>query len=473
MKKTRFFCVLLTLILLLQSMCFAVEAQEETESNPSVTQGCKTIDAASPLYGSDKMLETSQAAMLYEVGSDTTMYAWNPDVRMDPASFVKIITCLVVMENCDINEEIVVTETAMSYLTKKQSTLGLIPGEKFTVDMMLYGLMVGSANDAAVVLAEHVAGSQENFVAMMNEYAQKIGCKDSYFMNAHGLYNDQQYTTARDVVRMVSHAMQDEQFMNYFGTTAYKIAATEYSDIRRVETTNYLATVGTELYFDSRVTGGRTAINNEGKRSLVVTASSNGLTYIAVVIAASPVFSQNAGDVQWFGSYEEAADLLKLGFESHSVTQVLYQGQILSQFPVNNGRNAVSLGPVNTAEVILPAATSMDDLTLRFNIPNGTLEAPIEVGQQISSVEVWYGTVCVAWSPVVTMNGSEFNDGSLLQPNRYGGGGKAWIIILIVLIVAVVGFFAVVFGMRIVRTMQNARDRMRHRRRRSDRRRTK
>lgn len=478
MKKYRIVCLLLTLLLVVQLVPFSASASGTAtngamEEDPSVSKGCKSMDAQMPLYGSDKYLKTSQAAMLYEVGSNTTMYAWNPDLRIDPTSFVKIITCLVVLENCDINEELVVTENALATLTKKQRALKFVEGEKFPVDKMLYAMMVGSSNEASLLLAHHVAGNTENFVAMMNTYAQKIGCKDTYIVNPHGIYDERQYTTARDVVRMVHVGMQDEQFMEYFSTTHYNIAATEYSDIRKLETTNYLLTIGTELYYDSRVTGGRTGVTEDGKRSLVVTAESNGLTYIAIVVAASPIYGDTGDGVQWFGSYEETAELLALGFESHSVTQVLYQGQILSQFPVNNGRNYVALGPVETAEVILPAEATMDDLTLRFNIPNGTLEAPIDGGVQISAVEVWYGSVCVAWSPVVTLNKSEYVDGALLQENRYGGGSKAWIVVLIVIVVAVVGFFVVILGMRLYRRMQYFRDSMRHRRRRSERRRTK
>lgn len=471
MKKTRFLCLILVVCLLVP-MFGSVSAAEEA-MDPSVEKGCKTVDARVPLYGSDKMLDTSQAAMLYEVTSDTTMYAWNPDVRISPASLIKMVTCMVVLENCDIEEKLVVTESAMSTISKSAATIKLLPGEEFTVNQMLNALMVGSANDAAVVLAEHVAGSQESFVAMMNEWVAQRGCVDTNIVNAHGLHDDRQYTTARDMVRITLEAMKNEQFMEYFGTTAYKIAATDQSDIRRVETTNYLITIGTELYYDSRVTGGRTGITNDGKRSLVATAKSGGLTYIVVVLAASSTYDDKGKGVQWFGSYEEAEQLLEMGFKSHNIAQVLYEGQILSQFPVNNGRNEVALGPVRSAEVILPVDASMDDLTLRFNIPNGTLQAPVESGKQISDVEVWYGSVCVAYSPVVTMNGAAVNDGPLLQENRYGDNSRIWIILLIILIAGVAVFALVIFGMRTVRSLQMAQQRMRHRRRREDRRRTK
>lgn len=477
MKKFRLCTILLALVLMLQLAPFASAegSTEDSISDPSVTKGCKGLDSQMPLYGNNKMLETSQAAMLYEVGTNTVMYSWNPDIRMDPASMVKIVTAMVVLENCDIYEELVVTETALATIPKKQHTIGLLVGEKFPVDKMLYALLVGSANDAAVVLAEHVAGSQEDFVAMMNEYLQRVGCVDSYFVNAHGIYDERQYTTARDVIRMTTAAItspQSELFMEYFSTTSYRIAATDQSPIRRVETTNYLITIGTDLYYDRRVTGGRTGITHDSKRSLVVTAESNGLTYVGVVLAATPTWSTEKNGVQYFGSYEEMAQMLELGFGSHSVTQVLYDGQVLSQFPVNNGMNYVSLGPIQPAEVILPAEATMDDLTLRFNIPNGTLEAPIKAGELISTVEVWYGSVCVAWSPVVTLNGSRFNEGALLQQNRFGGGTKIWVILLIVLIIGVIGYVGYVFGMRAYRRIQYANQYKRYRNRRDERRRT-
>ncbi len=476
MKKFRIFTVLLALIMLLQLSPFASAegSEEDSISDPSVTKGCKTIDAQAPLYGSNKMLETAQAAMLYEVGSNTVMYSWNPDIRMDPASMVKIVTAMVVLENCDIHEELVVTETALASIPKKQHTCGLLVGEKFPVDFMLYALLVGSANDAAVVLAEHVAGSQEDFVAMMNEYLMRIGCKDTYVVNCHGIYDERQFTTARDVIRMTTAAItspQKELFMEYFSTTSYLIAATDQSPIRRVETTNYLITIGTDLYYDRRVTGGRTGITHDSKRSLVVTAESNGLVYVGVVLSATPTWATQKNGVQYFGSYEEMAVMLEMGFGSHSVTQVLYDGQVLSQFPVNNGMNHVALGPVQAAEVILPAEAKMDDLTLRFNIPNGTLEAPIKSGEMISTVEVWYGSVCVAWSPVVTLNGSRYMESTRLEQNRYGGGAKVWVILLILAVVGVVGYLGVKVGMQAYMRYQAVNQYNRHRRRRDERRR--
>lgn len=438
----------------------------------SVTNGCRTTEAQLPLYGKEKMLQSAQAAMLYEVSSDTMMYAWNADVKIPPASLVKIMTCLLVLENCQINEKVTVTQSAMNTIPKTSATLKLQPGEVFTVDHLLYALMVGSANDAAVVLAEHVAGSQDAFVVMMNQRSAEIGCRDTVYVNAHGLHDDNQVTTARDVVRLVSVAMQSEQFMVYFGKTNYTLPATELSEERKVETTNYMLTIGTPLYYDSRVTGGRTGITTDSKRSIVATAKSGGLEYIAVVLAAEPIYNDE-GIVKRFGNYEEAKELLSLGFDSHSICQVLYAGQNLGQFHVSNGTNAVAVGPVNSVTVALPSSVKIEDLIVRYGNMDGALNAPIKAGDQLSSVEVWYGPVCVAYSPVVSLNGAKVDRGSALQENHYGGSSKVWVVILIIFLVGAIAVGVYVVGRRALLGMRNIKSNIRYRRRRSDRRRTK
>lgn len=473
MKKTRLLCLLLVTLLIIQSIPFVSFAAESEEEDPSVRRGCRSLDAQAPFYGTEQKLDSAEAAFLYETNSDTVMYAWNPDKRISPASLVKIVTCMIALRECELTEKVTVTESAMSVINKTAATLKLQPGEVFTVEELLYGLMVGSANDAAVVLAEYVSGSQDSFVAMMNELVVDLGCTNTYITNSHGLHDDRQYTTARDVAKIVDVAMQDETFMLFFSETVYEIPATDLSDKRRVETTNYLATIGTDLYYDSRVTGGRTGITNEGKRSLVATAKSGGMNYIVVILAASPTVGSTTADIKWFGSYEEAKELLELGFTGHKIFHVLYEGQILTQFTVSNGKNAVSVGPATAASALLPTDVKMEDLVIRYGIDNGSLFAPVLSGEQVSSLEVWYGSVCVTSAPVVTLNGSELNYGTGLQPNRYGGGSKTWVVVLIVLIIAAaVG--AILYQFRdVIQRILNIKDTMRYRRRRSERRRSK
>lgn len=471
MKKTRLFLIILCFCVLIQTLSLPSFAQEQQAGDVSVSSGCNTLDGQVPLYGKDKMLKSARAAFLYEVNSETLLYAYNPDELISPASLVKIMTCLVVLDNCDISEKVVVTESAMATISKGSATLKLQPGEEFTVDQLLYGLMVGSANDAAVVLAEHAAGSQGAFVNLMNKMSREIGCVNTVYANAHGLNDAAQITTARDVAKLVNHAMKSEQFMVYFGKSNYEMPATEFSEARSLETSNYLNNTGTINFFDSRCTGGRTGITPDNRRSIVVTANSKGLNYIAVILSAETEYNDR-DLVKYYGNYEEAQELFKLGFGSQTIYQVLYDGQILSQFNVIDGTNHVSVGPLNTADCVLPSDAKMEDLMVRFGNLDGSLQAPIKEGEEISTAEVWYGSVCIAYSPVITLNGSQTLDHTKVLENRYGGGSKAWVIIAIIALVIAVGAGVVYIFGRTFRGMQNAKMQRRYRKRRSERRRT-
>lgn len=471
MKKSRLIYIVVCCCILLKVFSAPVFAQEQKFDDLSVSSGCNTLDGQVPLYGNDKMLKSARAAFLYEVNSQTILYAYNPDEAMSPASLVKIMTCLVVLDNCDISEKVVVSESAMATIPKGSATLKLQPGEEFTVDQLLYGLMVGSANDAAVVLAEHAAGSQGAFVNLMNKLSREIGCVNTVYTNAHGLNDSTQITTARDVARLVNYAMQSEQFMTYFGKSNYEMPATEFSEARPLETSNYLNNTGTVNFFDSRCTGGRTGISSDNRRSIVVTANSNGLSYIAVVLSSETEYNDR-NLVKYYGSYEEAKELFKLGFGSQAIYQVLYDGQILSQFNVVDGKSHVAVGPLNAAYSVLPSDTKMEDIMIRFGNLDGTLQAPVKEGEQISTAEVWYGSVCIAYSPVVTLNGAQKLDHVNMLKNRYGGGSKVWVIIAIVILVIAVGAGVVYIFGRTFRGMQNAKMQRRYRKRRSDRRRT-
>ena len=126
------------------------------------------------------------------------------------ASLVKIMTCLLAVENANINDTITVTNTALATISEIFHTLSLKPGEQVTLEQMLYSMMVGSANDAAVVIAEHVGGTVGQFVAMMNQRAKEIGCDSTNFTDPTGLGHTDQYTTARDMAKIVNEAIKNE-----------------------------------------------------------------------------------------------------------------------------------------------------------------------------------------------------------------------------------------------------------------------
>ena len=378
---------------------------ETGTGDSSVVSGSHSIHAQMPVWGSEKLLDTARAAILYELNSDTLVYAWNADIQLHPASLVKIMTCLLALENCELTEKVTVTSTAIATLPK-DTTLNFKIGEIWTMEEMLYCLMVGGYNDAAVVIAEHVAGSQKAFVNLMNNRAKEIGCVGTTFTNATGFHNTKQISTTRDLVKILKEALNHKDFKKFFSETIFRLPATDMAPGRYMETTNYMMTQTiTQEYYDLRVTGGRTGVTEDRERCLIVTAESKGMHYIAIVMCAKATYDDE-GNILRFGSYEEVKVLLKKGFEGQQITQVLGENQILTQYPVVNGENSVTVGPSNTAYTILPSDAISTDLSFRYQQTPNVLTAPISTGEYITTVQVWYGNVCVAQSPVVTRNGS-------------------------------------------------------------------
>ena len=484
MRKMKIFCTVLSIIMLFDVL--PVSASEVTRTtepiiqtdssyqtdmgDSSVVSGSHSINAESPMWGSSKLLETAGAALLYEVNSKTVMYAWNPDLQVDPASLVKIMTCLLALENGDLTDEITVTSTAMATLPKGDYSLQT--GEKWTLEELLYCLMVGGYNDAAVVIAEYVAGSQQGFINMMNRRAREIGCMNTVFCNANGLYDAAQLSTARDLVKILDEALRNELFFNFFSETSYRLPKTDLAESRYMETSNYMMTMTvTAEYYDNRVTGGRTGVTASRERCLIVTAKSNGMHYIAIVMCAKAT-SNEEGDIVRFGSYEEVGELLNLGFDGYEVKQILGEDQILTQYPVLDGQNSVSVGPSESRYSVLPADTLTSQLSYRYDNSNIALSAPVKAGEPITNVQVWYGNVCIAQSPVVTKNSSAVNiiedQSVMIEQNNEG-----LLIALRVIAILATVVLIIAVGVYVVRFMRTASRRAQHRRRRASRRRSK
>lgn len=491
MKKNRIICLLLCLLLSLQPLAaFATEAEstvptgpilpepgsgaaggdyQNTEGDASIVTGCHSIEAQKPLWGSNKMLEAAGAAILFEVKSETMMYAWNPDVTMHPASLVKIMTAVVALERGDLNSIATVSENALASLPEDSDTLKLKPGEQFTLDQLLYGMMTGSANDAAVVIAEHIAGSQMAFAALMNRKAKELGCTGTFFVNAHGMHDDAQVTTARDMVKLVLYAIQNEDFCRYFSALEYTIPATNQHGARGLTSTNFLMSKGvTEEYYDARVTGGRTGVTDARERCLIATAESGGLKYVAIVMGAIP--SVNADGITRFGSYEEVGQLFDMGFKNYRITQIMGTEDIIAQYPVINGENYVVTGPSRAVSVVLPTNVTVKDLSFRYQNNFTSLNAPVYKGERLTMVQVWYNNVCIGQSPIITKNASlQVSDYEEIEYETEENPLSGVITAICIICAGIIGAAGILYVYQIIRRMLRQAQ---HKRRRKYRRRS-
>ncbi len=248
--------------------------------------------AASLCVGGTTNTQTELTAASYAataavfVLTDTDVaYAQNIYEKRYPASTTKILTAYVALKYGDLDQQLTVSESALADLDPASSVCGLNAGDQLTLRQALYGLMLCSGNDAANVIAESIAGSVEDFAALMNQEAAALGATNSHFVNPHGLPDEDHYTTAYDLYLIFSAAIADEDFLEIISTTSYVAAYTDGDGAKVTQTWNntngYLS--GTyEMPEGITVIGGKTGTTNAAGYCLVLYSENS---------AAEPVIS--------------------------------------------------------------------------------------------------------------------------------------------------------------------------------------
>lgn len=307
---------------------------------------------------------TSTAAVVVEESTSTILYAKNMEQPLYPSSAVKIMTCLVALENSSLDEQVTMTETGVAEVTDGSANISSQLGEVFTMEQCLYAIMVGSANDIALQVAEHVSGSVEAFVQKMNEKAKEVGCKDTVFTNPTGLPDENQHTTAHDLARITRAAMQNDTLRTISSSVSYTIPATNLSGGDRVLTSNFtMIKPGDPAYYQGCL-GGKEGFTQASGSVLATAANRNGMTLICVVLNGA------SGQTD-----DEAIALLDYGFSNFK--------------KVSLGNNDFSI--VSGGTVIIPSNASASDLkTTDQKQDDGTLKRKYFFGndKQVGSAKV-------------------------------------------------------------------------------------
>lgn len=452
--------------LLIISVLFVDSSAQEVETDPAIINGCHSVDAGISFLGQAQLAENIQSAFVFETNSQTLMYAWNADAQMYPASLVKIMTALLVLENGNLADVVTVTQSALDSVSADAIAIDLQAGEQLTVEQLLYCLMVYSANDAAAVLAEHISGSQTAFVDLMNVRAAELGCTGTTYTNPHGLHNDLQVTTARDVCRVLQQALKFDAFRAAFGSEYYTVEATNLSDQRNLTTNNYLMNTDTvTIHYDSRVTGGRCGETADGYRCVATTSQQGNMELICVVMGAKTTYLDDGYSIVSYGGFPETSQLLDYGFTGYSRQQVIFRNQILRQQTVINGDCDVFVASMEDFYTVLPDGYNASQLTFRYTDVPGSGQAPVSKGQKMSVVQVWYGNMCIAKTDLFAMNDVPVAHVKTVNIGTDNAGGNLWGTALIIVICAAVVFVAVImirmFAIRSARRSNRSKKRRR------------
>ena len=309
-KHIRFTAALLALGLCVSTAVsqIPVSATEETAADTSaqVQAADPSIVTTNGIAGWPQATDiSSTAAVVMETSTNTVLYSKNADQALYPASAVKIMTCLLVLENSSLDDQVTMTATGVSGVTDGGANISAQLDEVFTIEQCLYAIMVASANDIALQVAEHISGSVDAFVAAMNARAQELGCTNTVFTNPTGLPDENQHITAHDMALIMEAAMANDTFRTIAATTSYTIPATNVSGGDRVLTNNFTMINNTSDGYYEACIGGKEGYTQASGSTLVCEAAKNNMKLVCVVLNGA----SGATD-------DEAIALLNYGFDN-------------------------------------------------------------------------------------------------------------------------------------------------------------
>ena len=301
--------------------------------------------AAAPEWPSDVSIQ-ADAGIVMDSDTGTVLYGKNMDQPYYPASITKILTALIVLEQCDLNEMVTFSHDDVYNVEAGSSSAGIDEGDVLTVRDCLYALMLASANDIALQVAEQIGGSVDAFVQKMNDRARELGCTNTVFTNPTGLPDDNQHTTAHDLALIMQAAIRNDSFRTISGATSYTIPATNVSGGTRNLTSSFTMTDPASASYYEGCIGGRESTTTASGSVLVTAAQRNGTTLIAVVMNGATGQTAN-----------EAISLLDYGFSNFQLLNLSED-----DFHILSG-----------GTVMVPSGATADDLTTEDTESDGQI----------------------------------------------------------------------------------------------------
>lgn len=314
------------------------------------------VDVKAADYWPDAPETLSPGVILMEESTGTILYEKNSDEAHYPASITKIMTTLLALENGNLSDMVTFSDDAIN--NTEGSGIARDYGEQMTLEQCLYGVMLESANECAYAVAEHVGGTVENFVDMMNAKAKELGCTNTHFANPHGLQDENHYTTAHDMALIAQAAYQNETFRIIIGTKMYTIPPTNKHAEETVLRNHHdmLCTYhnANRKYLYPYCVGGKTGYTATANSTLVTYAEKDGMTLICVVM-----------DTQSPNQFIDTVNLFDYAFDNFQVLNVAENDTDYSaETTVDNG-NLDNIAPFveldKDAVIVLPKTAEFSD----------------------------------------------------------------------------------------------------------------
>ena len=375
--KKRFLPFLMALSLIFPS--FSAFA-EETEAAPEAknTPETQTSETQTP----DLSL-AAETAVLMDAASGEVLYQKNADQKMYPASITKLMTILLALEHGKLTDEITFSHDAIYSIEPGSAHIAIMEGETLTLEQVLRAIILRSANEASNGVAEYVDGSVEAFAKHMTERAKELGCKNTNFVNANGLHDENHYTTAYDMALIAKELLTHEEYRSMMSETYYEIPPTnKQTETRYLHGQHQMLNPNSIYYYEDAI-GGKTGFTSEALNTLVTYAERDGMELIVVVMKC------NGAE-----HYTDTAALFDYGFENYESVKLLSAAdhtttitvtETYKDKPIELGK--ITVAPAEDVYHTLPKGTDVSQIKVETNCPE-TVEAPVTEGQTVGTLNV-------------------------------------------------------------------------------------
>ncbi len=340
---------------------------------------------------------SAQAAAMIDVASGRILYEKNGDQKMRIASLTKTMTAIVAIESGNLKDIVTVPDFAVG---AEGSSIYLKQGERLTLEDLLYGLMLRSGNDAALAIANHVGGSVEGFVYMMNEKAAMIGMTHTHFTNPHGLDDsDMHYSTANDMVKLSAYALKNPVFRRIVSTKVKNIPWEGENWDRRLQNKNKM------LFLYKGADGVKTGYTKLAKRCLASSATRDG-RQLAVITLDAP------------DDWNDSAKLLDWGFSQFQPTKLVAKGQTFDP-EVNENRvnDQLVLSTMNEFDYPL-AAGEEKEVSTKVTLAERRLGKSM-IGSHVGFVHVYLGDKLIGKVPLTVREAAALTSGTLTDQRSF------------------------------------------------------
>ena len=322
----------------------------------------------------------AKSALLVEINTGKTIYEKNAELTVYPASTTKILTAIITLERCKLDDIATVSEYAATCIPEDYIVAPLYMEEQISINDLLYALMLKSSNDAAIVLAEHIGGSVEGFVEIMNQKAKEIGCKNTHFVNPNGIHDENHYTTANDLYLISKYAMENEEFVKIVSTYEYTLPSTnKYSNNDRImQNTNHYINPNSELY-NKNIIGVKTGTTLQAGNCLVSYIKKNDFDLISVVLGSETDETK----------FSETNKLINYFFDNYTYNELYKKNEVIQNiFIEDSSSERQNLNIIISDDINVLHHKNIDTAELQPEILiNDNLKPPIFAGQKVGTIK--------------------------------------------------------------------------------------